>query len=109
MAPQNDLRCLGLRIRQLRKKKRLSQEALAERAKIHYKFLGGIERGQANPTIHVLESIARALGVRLPDLFMFENLVADASQLRKQLSEVVRRGDVDQLRVLSRLIRALQI
>jgi transcriptional regulator with XRE-family HTH domain len=107
MAPRNDIKFLGLRIRELRKKKRLSQEALAERARIHYKFLGGIERGQANPTIHVLDNIASALGVRLEDLFNFDNFVADARQLRKELSEVVKKSDLERLQALRRFVRSL--
>ena len=108
MATRNDIKLLGLRIRELRKAKRLSQEALAEKAKIHYKFLGGIERGQANPTIHVLDDIANALGVTLADLFVFDSFVADAKQLRKDLLEVVRKSDLERLRALRRFVRSVQ-
>ena len=108
MATRNDIRLLGLRIRELRKAKRLSQEALAEKAKIHYKFLGGIERGQTNPTIHVLDDIANALGVSLADLFVFDSFVADTKQLRKELLEVVRKSDLERLRALRRFARSVQ-
>ncbi len=66
-----------MRVRELRKARRLSQQALVEKTKIYCKFLGGIERGQANPPLNVLSDIAGALGVGLPDLFTFDNVLAD--------------------------------
>jgi len=64
-------RKLGERIRNLRKGKFLTQEILGERAMVSYKFVGEIERGDANPSISVLIRIADALEVSLSDLFTF--------------------------------------
>lgn len=54
---------IGANIRRLRKAAGLSQEDLAAEAGIDMRYLGGIERGQENPTIGVLAGIAKALGV----------------------------------------------
>ena len=54
---------VGVNVRKLRKARGLSQEALAAEAGIDMRYLGGIERGQENPTIAVVGGIARALGV----------------------------------------------
>ena len=59
---------LGQRIRQFRQMKGLSQEELAYRAGIHRTYLGGIERGERNPSLKNLAAIARALDVKLADL-----------------------------------------
>lgn len=59
---------LGKRIRELRLAKALSQEALAAEAGIHKNYLGGIERGERNPSLLNLARIADALGVTIPDL-----------------------------------------
>ncbi len=59
------LRSLGRRIRSLRAERGLSQEGLAERAGLHRTYVGGIERGERNPTIRNLEQISRALAVSL--------------------------------------------
>jgi len=64
-------RKLGERIRNLRRGKFLTQEILGERAMVSYKFVGEIERGDANPSISVLIRIADALEVSLSDLFTF--------------------------------------
>ena len=41
---------------------------LAERANITYQYLSAIENGRENFTVGVLESLATALGIRLPAL-----------------------------------------
>lgn len=50
-------------LRRLRHAKGLSQEALAERAKIDRNYVGMIEREENSPTIKVLEKLADALEV----------------------------------------------
>lgn len=42
---------LGRRVKELRKRKALTQEQLAERAGLDVKFVGSIERGTENPSI----------------------------------------------------------
>ncbi len=36
--------------------------------------MGGVERGERNPSLKNIEAIANALGVTLSDLFRFENI-----------------------------------
>jgi transcriptional regulator with XRE-family HTH domain len=58
-----------VRIRQLRAERHLSQEALADVAKIGRSYMSGIERGVRNcSTLHLIR-LARALRVRVGDLF----------------------------------------
>ena len=60
---------LGYRIRYLRTQKGLSIEALALEAEINRNYLGDLERGVRNPTLVVLNKIAKALEVDLSVLF----------------------------------------
>jgi len=55
---------LGRNVQQLRQAKGLSQEAFAFEAKIHRTYVSDIERGARNPTITVVEKLAKALGVK---------------------------------------------
>ena len=60
---------LGYRIRYLRQQKGLSIEALALEAEINRNYLGDLERGMRNPTLIILNKIAKALDIDLPTLF----------------------------------------
>ncbi len=59
----------GERVRALRRKRGWSQEELARRAKRHWTYIGGVERGERNPTLEVIADIAEALGVSVSELF----------------------------------------
>jgi len=60
---------LGKQVQFFRKKRQLSQAALAERAEISITFLSNIERGVKYPTSDTLSGIANGLGVELHELF----------------------------------------
>ncbi|MCB2014492.1 MAG: helix-turn-helix transcriptional regulator [Sphingobium sp.] len=53
----------GTNLRKLREEQGLSQEAFAEEAGLHRTYVSDIERGVRNPTIMVVDRIARALRV----------------------------------------------
>lgn len=59
---------MGNRIRDLRKKRNISQEELANEADIPLSQIGRIERGETNPTISTLFVLAQALDVELKSL-----------------------------------------
>lgn len=71
MPPTADpfLKSLGTRIKRLRAKKGLSQEALADLARLDRSYMSGIERGVRNVSVLNLRKVARALGVPLVSLF----------------------------------------
>ena len=54
---------LGERIRTRRHELNLSQEALADRCGVHWTFVGQIERGRRNVSLHNLLKVASGLGV----------------------------------------------
>lgn len=64
------LRRLGTRVRDLRRERHLSQEALAAVAGIGRSYMSGIERGVRNFSVLHLIKIARALNISVADLFM---------------------------------------
>lgn len=59
----------GRKIRSIREKKGLSQEAAALACGLDRSYYGGIERGEHNIALINIEKIAIALGVSLKDLF----------------------------------------
>ncbi|MBL0358806.1 MAG: helix-turn-helix transcriptional regulator [Chitinophagaceae bacterium] len=60
---------MGSRIRELRKNKRMTQDALAEKCDFEKARLSRIETGQTNPTIRSLFKISKALEVNIAELF----------------------------------------
>lgn len=60
---------LGVRIRELRKRKNWSQEELAEVSGLHYTYIGSVERGERNLTLKSIQTIADSLRVTISELF----------------------------------------
>jgi transcriptional regulator with XRE-family HTH domain len=59
---------LGANVKRLREQLGLSQEQLAFDADMHRTYISGIERGVRNPTVTVLERLAKALQTKSADL-----------------------------------------
>lgn len=59
-------------IRRIRKDRNITQEALAHEAGLNRAYIGYIERGERKPSVETLEKIAKALKVRVFELFIFE-------------------------------------
>ena len=63
------LKSFGKRVQLERVKRNLSQEELAEKAGVHRTYIGMIERAEKNITLQNIEKIAKALNVKIKDLF----------------------------------------
>ena len=66
---QDDKRAFGARLRQLRKARKISQEAVALACGLDRSYLGRIERGEVNVSLVNIHRIAEALGVKSAQLF----------------------------------------
>ena len=60
---------VGQRIRELRKKLELSQEALANEAEVDRTYMTDVENGRRNISVEVLERIIKALKVSHTEFF----------------------------------------
>ena len=61
----------GNAVRKARIAAGLTQEDLADRSGLDRSYIGGVERGERNPTLSVIERIAESLGVSLAELFSY--------------------------------------
>lgn len=66
----NYLKLFGESLRRYRIDQGLSQETLAEKARIDRSYLGAIERGQHNLTLTNIIKLADALGINPHDLLI---------------------------------------
>ncbi|MCR5260995.1 MAG: helix-turn-helix domain-containing protein [Candidatus Gastranaerophilales bacterium] len=64
---------LGKRIKQIRESKNLSREDVAFMCNFSGSYMGMIERAEYDFKISKLYNIAKALNVKIQDLFDFEN------------------------------------
>jgi transcriptional regulator with XRE-family HTH domain len=60
---------LGKRIAYLRKEKKLSQLELSYASHISKNYLSDLENGRRNPSLAILNRLAKALGIPLEELF----------------------------------------
>jgi transcriptional regulator with XRE-family HTH domain len=56
-------RRLGLNLKKLREEQGFSQESFADHCGLHRTYISGIERGVRNPTVIILDKIAKGLKV----------------------------------------------
>jgi transcriptional regulator with XRE-family HTH domain len=62
---------LGRRIQKIRQQKGLTQEQLAEKIRVSTTFVGYVETGHRVPNLKMVYKIARALGVKVKEIFPF--------------------------------------
>jgi XRE family transcriptional regulator, regulator of sulfur utilization len=70
MRPVLKQQLVGERVRHLRKRAGLSLRALATATEFSPSFISQLENGQVSPSIHSMETIARALGASLGEFFV---------------------------------------
>jgi len=102
----HEKRLIGLRIKELRKNRRLSQEELAERAETSPNYLSRMERGTENPTLEMLIKISRGLEVQMWELFDFEH-EASFRELKESLAKFIKESDEEKIRLTVKILRAV--
>lgn len=97
---------LGQRIREERTKYRLTQEQLAEAADINESYVGQVERGEKNPSLETVVSIANSLGVTV-DYLLQEEVKVEPNNLINELISITRDKDPDELRLMINICRMI--
>ena len=60
---------VGQRIKELRKKLELSQEALANEAEVDRTYVTDVENGRRNVSVEILDRLIKALNVSIAEFF----------------------------------------
>lgn len=61
----------GRKLRKIRTRKGLSQEALSKEAGLDRTYVGKIERGEKSPSLDTIEKLADVLDIEIMELFQF--------------------------------------
>ncbi len=102
-------RAFGLRLRELRKSKKLTQEGLAEKAGLHWKFISLIETGKTDVTLTTISRLAGALGMDIPGFFIavFPSRYSEAKEkLVAEVISVIAEADDRQAEGIAEVIKA---
>ena len=97
---------LGKRIRKLRSKKKLTQEKLAERAGLHWKYLGEVERGIPTISVENLNKVASALDVPLTTLLDIETELS-REEMTAEVIKMMSESDDEQVKAIYRILTAV--
>ncbi len=95
----------GLRVRELRKNSRQTQESLAEKLDIDVRSLRKIEAGESFPSVRTLEALVENLDTDLRELFDFEHL-QPVSDLRESIINMLD-DNPDKLQDIYKIVKAL--
>ena len=96
---------LGKRIREVRKRLKLTQEKLAEKVNISNVYLGEIERGNKMPSIPVFIAIAEALDVSC-DYLLRDSTDTGAVFVNNEITEKLNSLSAKQRKAVLEIINA---
>lgn len=97
---------LGLKIKELRKRKGLTQEQLAELIDMEQNSISVIESGRNFPTLGTLEKIAQILEVNLSDFFNYD-YIDDIETIKASTKDIIRKMDENQIRQLFKYVKSI--
>lgn len=83
-----DYEALGKKVKEERKRQRLTQEQLAERISVSIKHIGSIERAESIPSIQVLVALANELDVTV-DYLLCDSLSHGTSIYETQILSLI--------------------
>jgi transcriptional regulator with XRE-family HTH domain len=101
-------RLIGVRIKELRKHKELSQEKLADKMNMSVKYLSNIERGKENPTLDTFMKIADGLHIELSEIFNYSPETS-SKELRKFIEDIMKGSDKKQIKLFAEIAKAISM
>lgn len=101
----NIKKLFGKRLQEIRKSKKITQEALAELMGIETASLSNIERGKYFPSVENLEKILSILKIDLTELCSYEHL-KNRDELRVEINEILDKNP-DKIGDFYKIIKAL--
>lgn len=98
----------GLRIKELRHKRQLTQEQLAEMVNVDIKHISCIERGKNFPSSDLIERLAKALNIHdLAEIFEFSHH-QEKDALLGQINDIINTLDEEKLKFAHRMLTTLK-
>jgi transcriptional regulator with XRE-family HTH domain len=97
---------IGQRIAEIRNKRGMTQDQLAEKMEISPKYLSSIERGKENPTLNTLINLAQSLNVDLGAIFSFIQ-IEDPSKRKALVTSLLNKADENQVKLALKVLSSI--
>ena len=97
---------LGIRIKELRKKKKYTQDKLSELVGIDPKHLSRIECGSNFPSLELLNKIAIELDIE-PSILFMTNHLKDKNTLLKEINTILKKESLENIRSFYKILIGL--
>lgn len=101
-----DYRAIGLRVREKRQNKKISQSDLANRIGVSNPHISNIERGKTKVSLQTLVDIANALETTLDEL-VCDNVSEAKGIIVKDLSEEIETCTAEEVRIVFNVVKTL--
>jgi DNA-binding XRE family transcriptional regulator len=97
---------IGERIKEIRNRRKMTQEDVAKLIEIDPKSISRIERGEFAPSLDTIEKIAYSLSVEIKDLFEFEHL-RGIKQTKDACQKMLNCANEGETKILLKIMRAV--
>ena len=104
---QMDYKRIGLRIRNARRKKGISQERVCEMVGLSLSHMSNIETGNTKMSLPVLVAIANVLGVTTDDL-LYDCIRENKKIYLKEIDDMLKDCDEFEIQVMTDIMKAVK-
>ena len=104
---EKTLKLLGKRIAELRSKRGITQEKLAELADYSPNHISKIESARTKPSFDLLYAIAKVLDVELKDLLNFDEY-KDINEIKEEFKTLMERENTKTLKLMYKFYNTLE-
>ncbi len=94
----------ALNLKNIRKSRKLTQEQLAERVGVDFRYISYLENARSFPSCELVEKLVNALNVEYSELFMYEKEFS-RSELEKNILQIISILDNKKLKVLYKIAK----
>lgn len=91
-------------LKKIRKSRKLTQEQLAERVGVDFRYISYLENARSFPSSDLIEKLTAALNVDCVELFNFENEIS-REELEKKLAKLISIFDDEKLKILYKIAK----
>jgi transcriptional regulator with XRE-family HTH domain len=105
---QDDKILLGKKFKEIRAKRKITQESFSEMIGLEPSSLSNIETGKSFPSMQTILNLIKEFNIEPQELFNYTYL-SDDKILESEIIEIIKRQSSDKKQILYRIIKAFDI